>query len=293
MIFELPHDADWKDESQWHLANPALGEIVQLDALRVERDKAIAQPSELQKFRRLHMNQWVDTINQWIPISAWDACKQDFDTRDLREIACFGGLDLGAVRDLTCFALLWPVEKKVYARVWFWIPEHNLRERCKRDGVPYDLWVEQGHVKLTPGRDVDWSFAREHILRLREEFNIVDIGADPYNVRDTAHELEKAGMTVTAVHQKHADLNAPTRRFEELVTSGDLIHDGHPILKWNVSNCGISSDAEGRIKPVKLEKEFAKRIDGVSAIVFALDRLIRKPADEFTSIYESGGIKYI
>jgi phage terminase large subunit-like protein len=290
-IYELPKDSDWKDESLWPLANPALGTIAQIGMLRQERDKAIAQSSERQKFKRLHLNMWTDTMNQWIPIDKWNACAKDFDIRDLRDHPCYGGLDLGATRDLTCFALLWPVESKVYVRVWFWIPEHGIQERSRRDGVPYSQWAEEGHIELTAGRDTDWSVAREHIKQLASEFTIEDIGADPYNARDTAHELERAGLTVTAVGQKHPDLNAPTRRFEELVIAGDFIHDGHPILKWNVVNCGISSDAEGRVKPTKLEKEFSKRIDGVSACVVALDRIIRRPSnDEGGSIYEHRGL---
>jgi phage terminase large subunit-like protein len=294
MIYELPEAADWKDESFWHFANPGLHEIIPLEYLREEFRKAAAMPSEQQKFKRLYLNMWTDQTNTWIPLSAWDACKQDFDIRDLREYPCYGGLDLGSTRDLTCFTLTWPVETKFYVAAWFWLPDHNLKERCARDGVRYDLWAEQGYVTLTPGRDTDWSYARQHILKLAEEFTITDIGADPYGARDTAHELEKAELIVTAVGQKHPDLDAPTRRFEELVTSGDLIHDGNPVLKWNLANCALSSDAEGRIKPVKLEKISAKRIDGVVAVVMGLDRIMRRkpPEDECTSIYEDGrGIK--
>jgi phage terminase large subunit-like protein len=293
LIYELPPDSDWKDESLWSLANPGLGGIVQLEALREEFKKAVVMPSEQQKFKRLHLNMWTDTTNTWIPLNTWSACAHDFDIRDLQEYPCFGGLDLGATRDLTSFVLAWPVENKVYFYPWFWIPAHGLKERCRRDNVRYDLWAEQGYVTLTPGRDTDWSFAREHILKLAEEFNIKDIGTDPYAARDTAHELEKAGVTITAVHQKHPDLNLPTKRFEELVTSGDLIHPAHPILTWNLTCCGLSADQEGRIKPTKLEQVSAKRIDGVLACIFALDRIIRRPPEDGESVYESHGITFI
>jgi phage terminase large subunit-like protein len=291
MIYELPEDSDWKDETLWHFANPGLGEIIPIEYLREEFRKAVAMPSEQQKFKRLYLNMWTDQTSTWIPANQWDACQKDFDIRDLREHPCFGGLDLGSTRDLTCFTLLWPVEDKVYAASWFWLPDHNLKERCARDAVRYDLWAEQGYVTLTPGRDTDWSYARQHILKLSEQFNIVDIGADPYGARDTVHELEKSELTITGVGQKHPDLDAATRRFEELVTSRDLIHDGNPILKWNLANCAISSDAEGRIKPTKIEKISAKRIDGVVAVVMALDRIMRrKPPEEFESVYEGRGL---
>lgn len=74
LIYELPKDADWTDENNWHLANPTLGEIVTLDALREARDKALAMPSEQTKFRRLNCNQWVNAKDIWIPLREWDAC---------------------------------------------------------------------------------------------------------------------------------------------------------------------------------------------------------------------------
>lgn len=73
-IYELPKEADWTDETLWHLANPTLGEIVTMDALRGECLKAMAMPSEQTKFRRLNCNQWVNSRDTWIPLQKWDAC---------------------------------------------------------------------------------------------------------------------------------------------------------------------------------------------------------------------------
>lgn len=75
MIYELPADADWTDESLWHLANPTIGKVVRVEALREDRDKALAMPSEQTKFRRLACNQWVNAAEIWIPRDKWDLCK--------------------------------------------------------------------------------------------------------------------------------------------------------------------------------------------------------------------------
>jgi phage terminase large subunit-like protein len=78
LIWELPKDADWTDESLWHLANPALHSIVRIEELRSACAKAIAMPSEQNSFRRLHCNQWVNAAEQWIPLREWDECRRDF-----------------------------------------------------------------------------------------------------------------------------------------------------------------------------------------------------------------------
>jgi phage terminase large subunit-like protein len=74
LIYELPKEADWTDETLWYLPNPTLGQIVNIEALREARDKALTMPSEQTKFRRLQCNQWVNSKDTWIPLIHWDAC---------------------------------------------------------------------------------------------------------------------------------------------------------------------------------------------------------------------------
>ncbi len=77
MIYELPKDAQWDDESLWHLANPTLGEIVSLEYLREECERAKKKPAEQVKFRRLNLNCWVNAASTWILRTDWDACSWD------------------------------------------------------------------------------------------------------------------------------------------------------------------------------------------------------------------------
>jgi phage terminase large subunit-like protein len=64
------------------------------------------------------------------------------------------------------------------------------------------------------------------------------------------------------------------------VLHGELIHDGHPILTWNIGNAiAITDPAGGR----KLDKSKARfRIDGAVALAMALGlkERERKPAAE-------------
>src|SRR5262249_15768504 len=74
LIYELPKDADWSDENNWGLANPTLGDIVRIDKLRAARDRALKQPTEQTKFRRLQCNHWVNSKDIWLQLMKWDAC---------------------------------------------------------------------------------------------------------------------------------------------------------------------------------------------------------------------------
>jgi phage terminase large subunit-like protein len=63
-----------------------------------------------------------------------------------------------------------------------------------------------------------------------------------------------------------------SKALEVLVLSGKLRHDGHPILRWCVSNAVADVDGNGNLKPSK--KRSTERIDGVSALVTALARAL-------------------
>jgi phage terminase large subunit-like protein len=199
---------------------------------------------------------------------------------DLEPYRCFGGLDLAAVHDLTAFVLAWPVGDLVYAHPWFWLPEENLAERSKRDNVRYDLWARDGYLELTPGSTTDWRYATAKIIRLREKYNIAEIGFDRWGARDVTAALEEAGFLVTDIGQGYASMNAPCKRLEELVMSGKLIHNGHPILRWNIDCCAVSSDPAGNIKPVKPPvRRSSKRIDGVVALSMAINCVMAAPPE--------------
>jgi phage terminase large subunit-like protein len=287
MIWELPRDADWTDESLWHLANPALDTVVQRDELRAELHKALSMPHEQNKFRRLYLNQWVNATEQWIPLERWDECKGDVDLDFLENVPCYGGLDLAAVNDLTAFVLAWPVDNRVYFHPWFFIPKDGIEERSKRDNVRYDQWAKQKQIELTPGNVTDWRYATAKILELAKRFKIREIAFDRWGARDTAAELSENGLSVYGFGQGFKDFTAPSKRMEEMALSKRLVHDGHPILRWNVDCCSVATDAAGCIKPVKPDlKRSNKRIDGVVAAIMAL-HCAMQAENQGPSIYEN------
>lgn len=75
MIYELDRTDNWRDESNWIKANPCLGDIVSIQALREMRDKALNSPTDAVAFQRLQCNQWVNSLSTWIPTHKWDLCK--------------------------------------------------------------------------------------------------------------------------------------------------------------------------------------------------------------------------
>lgn len=281
LIHEVPAEADWTDQDLWPKALPLLetGHHSLAD-YEEEYNQAMARPDLQNQFRRLYLNQWTSATTQWIPIADWDACasKAGIDFEELGRYPGYGGLDLAAVRDLTAFALCWPVGTFVYFKVWFFLPKEGLAERSKRDGVPYAQWAEEGHIELTPGNTTDWRYVTAKVKELAGRFQIKSIAFDRYGARDTARDLQDHGLEVVDFGQGYQSMTPAVRRFEKLVYDKCAQHEGSPVLRWNMDCCQVAQAPGDLVKLVKPERmKNSKRIDGSVAAVMATGIAILAP----------------
>lgn len=151
--------------------------------------------------------------------------------------------------------------------------------------MQYPTWKKQGYLYATPGNVVDYAYIRSEINRLGTLYNILEIGADPWNATQLLTELSQDGFTVVSIRQNYAMLSPPTKEFYKLMLEGKLIHSGNPVLRWMASNVIVESDSAGNIKPSK--KRAKEKIDGIVASIMALDRCIRNQGVQEESVYDS------
>ena len=277
LLFEAPAAADWTDEKVWKQANPALGDFRSLDEMRIMAARAKKIPAQENSFRRLYLNQWTEQANRWISMSAWDACLDaGTDRSSLRGRSCYVGMDLSSTTDLTALVAVFPDDDRGGFDVLpqFFVPKDNIRARSTRDRVPYDQWAKDGYLMATPGNVVDYDAVRAELQRWAAEFDVREIAFDPWNATDLVTRLQdQDGFTCVPIRQGFASLSAPTKSLERAVLSRALRHDGHPVLRWNISNIAVETDATGNLKLSK--KVSTERIDGGSALVNAMDRMDR------------------
>ena len=282
-IATIDEEDAWQDESCWVKANPSLGVTIQMDVLRQECQQAILIPGQQNPFKRLRLNIWTEQADRWLDIDSWDRCQQDFTESDLEGQACWAGLDLSTVKDLTAFVLVFKMDNGVRVLPYFWVPEDNIRQRVEHDRVPYDVWVRDGWIRTTPGNVVDYAYIRRDINEFGKRFNIIELAKDRWNSTGIGTELMGDGFIVVDFGQGFASMTAPAKEFERLIVSGELGHNGHPVMRWNVSNVTVEQDASGNLKPSKAKS--GEKIDGISAALMALGRAI--VTDDGSSVYES------
>ena len=276
IIWEAPPDVDWTDEAIWHAANPALGDFRGLEEMRAACTRAQEIPAQENVFRRLYLNQWTEQDTRWLQLAAWDACQAPIALESLAGRRCYVGLDLSMSTDLTAAVAVFPDDTgpgfQVLAQ--FFCAGSRIPTRVTRDRVPYDEWARRGLLVATPGQHVDYEVVRTELLAWQDRYQVQMIAYDPYNAMDLMSRLEQVdGFTCVKMRQVKASLSSPSKALEKAILDRTIRHDGHPILRWNVQNVCVDVDHAGNIQPSKAKS--VERIDGVSALIMAMDAMHR------------------
>lgn len=303
-IFEDPeyypvvYSADAKDDftspEVWKRANPNLGISVKEKYLANACKKALNEPAFENTFRRLHLNQWTQQESRWIPMIAWDAIKDEVTASALKGLPCYGGLDLASTIDIAALGLIFPIRIETGATIFkllpfFWVPQENILERSRKDGVPYDLWVRQGLIRATPGNIIDYDFIVKDVGEIIKEHNLLELAYDPWNAAKIVKDLEEVGVKkMVPMRQGYASMSAPSKEFLRLVLSGQMHHGGNAVLRWMADNAVVTQDPAGNIKPNKSKR--TRKIDGIVAGIMGLDRAVRNEGGTGKSVYETRGL---
>ena len=205
---------------------------------------------------------------------ALDACAGAITSTRAAGRPAYAGLDLASTRDLAaCCVVLNAADDVIEVIPRLWIPEARLDERTRNDRVPYAQWVREGVLHVTPGNVIDFARVRTDTLALCDEWNVSEVGYDPWNALQLALELEQAGLVMVQTRQGFATMTNPMAELGSRVTSGKLRHGGHPVLRWMADNMVAARDAAGNLKPDR--KRAVDKIDGIVALLMGLDRLLR------------------
>jgi len=295
IIFTLDEGDDWEDEGCWIKSNPNLGVSKKLDDMRRKATRAKEMPSALNAFLRLELNIWTQSETKWINLAHWTACAKAVDADGLRGRTCYGGLDLSSNIDVSAFVLVFPpqAEGDDYQTLCrFWIPQEAMVERSRRDRVPYLTWVRQGFITATEGNVIDYAWILHQIDQDMQTYDIKEIAFDRWGATKIQTELMDRGGEDFMVQfgQGFVSMSPPMKELERLILEHKLAHGGNPVLAWMANNLVARVDPAENIKPDK-EKSI-ERIDGMVALIMALDRALRHEPRK-PSVYEQRGLTVV
>lgn len=292
VVYSAPDDAPWDDPATWHLANPSLGVTVAEEFYESEARRAREMPAYQNTFRRLYLNEWVQQHTRWIDLGLWEEnADGPIDEAALAGRICYGGLDLAAVSDLTAWVMVFPRDGEpdhldVLAR--FWAPEARLNDSTNRYRDQYRQWARDGYLTVTPGDATDYAYVREQVLQDAQRFRLIDLNIDRlFQAHQLAMELAHEGLQVFGMGQGFLSMAAPMAEFHRRLLARQINHGGNPVLRWMADGVVVRQDPAGNLKPDKAHSQ--SRIDGIVALVMALDRAMRHQSTR-RSVYETRGV---
>lgn len=276
-IATLDEGDKWDDPTVWPKANPNYGVSVKPDDLARKCEKAKKMPAAQNSFMRLHEDVWTQQVTRWIDLALWDANAGEVDPDELKGRACYGGLDLSSVSDITAWVMVLPrdedtEEVDILAR--FWCPEARLTDQHNKYRDQYQAWARDGWLAVTPGDAVDYGFIKRQVLEDASTYQLVDLNVDRlFQGYQLSMELADEGLTVFGMGQGFVSMAAPVREFERRLLGKKLHHGGNPVLRWMADNVAVRTDPADNKKPDKAASQ--GKIDGIVALIMALDRAMR------------------
>ena len=267
-VYAAPADCALDDPEAWAAANPALGVFRSLDDLRKQCKQAVDMPANEPEFRNLILNQRVEAVSPFVARSVWEANGAAPGDATGRKV--WAGLDLSSVNDLTA---LEAIDDTGGVHSQFWLPEVGLREKSRKDKVPYDLWAREGLLNTTPGSAIEYEFIAAYLRGFFDRFDVQALAFDRYNMKFLRPWLVKANFSDVELEkfvefgQGTASMTPALRELEVKLLNKSLRHGKHPVLTMCAANAKVVGDSGAR----KFDKQRARgRIDGMVALAMAV-----------------------
>lgn len=235
----------YKDEKNWTLANPSMGDIVSIEDMH---SAALLTPES--EFKTKRLNIWTSTGQSWIPSDAWDALV-DKDREPIPGEDVILSFD-GAFSNDSTAIIAWYLggEKPHLKIVGLWeLPEVD----------PDPLWsVPIAEVEKTL---VDTY--RDPSISVRE------VVFDPARWSRTFMLLDEEGMPVISYPNSAERMVPATQKFYEAIMNQSFTHDGDERLSRHIANCVTKTSSRGIMVAKATNK---RKIDSAVAAIFGYDR---------------------
>jgi phage terminase large subunit-like protein len=271
-IYELDNRKEWTDPKMWRKANPGLGTIKNLRTLTEKVERAKKNPALVKNLVCKEFNIRETSTEAWLTFEQLNN-PATYDLEKLKPRYCVAGIDLGATTDLTCATIIFrvPDDEILYVKQMYWLPGDLLDKRVKEDKIPYDIWLDQGLLRISEGNKVNYKDVTEWLLEVQNEMDIYiyKIGYDSWGSTYFIDELEQNfGKITEPVIQGAKTFSNPLKRVAVELESKKINYGNSPIFKWNLSNSAISVDRNDNIALVKTSNP-RRRIDGVASFMDA------------------------
>lgn len=288
-VFEAKDKCDLLDEEEWFKSNPALGTFRKYDDLKSLALRATRLKTQEAAFRRLYLNQHVALDGEGaINMELWDECVEKVDLKDIKGMKSWDALDMSATQDITAYVKVFYDDDKdkyiVYPMLF--TPKDTLFDRAEKDGVRYDIYVENRELISLEGRSINYRRLEERITYVDNEhdFDTEEVAFDRWGSIGISGALAEK-YDVMPFGQGYSSMSPAIRTFENLLLEERLIIADNKLLRRMAANVVAVMDDAGNVKYSKRKSKY--KIDGIIALIMALSRAVYNNEGDQYSTEES------
>lgn len=271
LIYTIDVDDDWQSIDALKKANPNFGVSVNEDFLNSRLKEAVSNARKQGVFKTKHLNIWVGARNAYYNVENWNSCAvPDISLEDYEGERAIIGLDLAHKIDIAALEIIIPVGNKQYVRFGkYYLPYDTV---MKKENEHYQGWMKENWLTVTDGQITDFDEIKNDILDLSTRFQLEYVAYDPAQATMLVNELQKDGVNCVEVRPTVLNFSEPMKELDARMRTGNVIHNGDPVMSWMISNVVAKEDAKENVYPRKEVPE--NKIDGVVAHLMALNLLI-------------------
>ena len=271
MLYMIDNVDKWNDLNELQKSNPNLGVSVTTDYLLEEIAVAEGSLSKRAEFIVKYCNIKQNSSLAWLDSRIVErACGAPLNIEDFCDSYAVGGIDLSQTRDLTACTVVIEKNEELYVFAKFFLPAERIDEAIRRDGVPYNIYIERGLLQPSGDNYVDYHDCYNWFVELVEKYRIFPLqtGYDRYSAQYLVQDMEQYGFHMDDVYQGE-NLYPVILETQGLLEDGKIHIGDNDLLKMHLLNSAIKMSTErGRGKLVKIHP--SEHIDGTAALLDAM-----------------------
>ena len=270
-LYMIDDPTKWDDINELRKSMPNMGVSVGVDYLLEEIAVAQGSLSKRAEFLVKYCNIKQNSRTAWLPaVDIEKATGEPVRLEDYPDTYAVAGIDLSRTTDLTAAVIVIERAGILHVKAQFFLPAERLEEASARDGLPYDIYIRRGFLKLSGDNFIDYHDCFEFFREAVETFRVYPlvVGYDRYNAAYLTQDMAAYGFNMDDVFQGY-NLTPVIDEAEGLLKDGKLDLGDNDLLKIHLLNAALKFESGTERK--KLVKVSAPdHIDGAAALLDAL-----------------------
>lgn len=262
---DIEDNGHWRNERVIRKANPNFGVSTPKRKVLQEIEEIYTNPRNKNEVLRTRFNVWGLGESKLISRDAWEACADEklkiefFESRE-----CWIGVDLATRNDMVCWVAEFDLDGRVAFFARHYVPEQGPWREDEEVRDIYESWHEKGWLTFTPGSFHTYEEIEVDLLDLCEAHDVRLIAVDDREANALMGSLTKKGKPVVSFRKNAPNYSEPTKDIiaRSVGKSKGLVHNGNPVLAWNVENTIGGWNTAELVLPKKISEHSNMKIDG-------------------------------